>query len=87
MNTFKLTVSTPNGNVFKGDAVKLNLRGASGDLAVMAGHIPFITTVKEGEFSVDLPEGERKSGNIGGGLLTVSKDAVILLSGSVKFDK
>ena len=46
MNEYHLTVSTPSGTVFDGDAVFLSLRGAGGDLAVMAGHIPFVTTVK-----------------------------------------
>ena len=46
MNEYHLTVSTPSGTVFDGDAVFLSLRGAGGDLAVMAGHIPFVTTVR-----------------------------------------
>ncbi len=85
MNTFKLTVASPDGNLFKDDAVALNLRGASGDLAIMAGHIPFITTVKAGEASIDLADGTRKLAVTGGGLLTVSKNSAVLLSGDFKF--
>ena len=48
MKTFKLIVSSPDGNVFEGEIAQLILRGAGGDLAVMAGHIPFITPVKPG---------------------------------------
>ena len=47
MNTFGLTISSPDGNIFQGEAVKLSVRGIEGDLAVMAGHIPFITAVKD----------------------------------------
>lgn len=43
MNTFRLLISTPDGNVFDGAVVQLCLRGSEGDLAVMAGHIPFMT--------------------------------------------
>ena len=40
MKTFKLKISSPDGDVFNGDAVKLCLRGTEGELAIMAGHIP-----------------------------------------------
>lgn len=53
MNEYHLTVSTPSGTVFDGDAVFLSLRGAGGDLAVMAGHIPFVTTVKNASVRSD----------------------------------
>ena len=43
MNTFPLTVASPDGKLFHGEAVQLTLRGSEGDLAVLAGHIPFIT--------------------------------------------
>ena len=45
MNTFRLIVSSPDGNLFDGDAVMLTLRGVEGDLAIMAGHVPFLTSV------------------------------------------
>ena len=45
MNTFPLLISTPDGNRFSGDAVMLTLRGIEGELAVMAGHTPFVTSV------------------------------------------
>ena len=48
MNTFTLTVATPDGNRFQGEAVGLFVRGAEGDLAVLAGHTPFITAVQAG---------------------------------------
>ena len=87
MNTFKLIVSTPDGDAFNGEAYMLSVRGAEGSLAVMAGHIPFITTVKPGECRID-PAGEDEHDLVGftdGGLLTVSPDAVTLLSGSFRW--
>jgi len=47
MNTFKLTVSTPDGNAFSGYAQALFVRGSEGDLAVLANHAPLVTSVKE----------------------------------------
>ena len=45
MKTFRLVVSSPDGNKFDGEAIKFDVRAAEGELAVMAGHIPFMTSV------------------------------------------
>lgn len=80
MSTFSLIISSPDGNLFEGEAVKISVRGIEGDLAVMAGHIPFITAVKECECRIELPDGTEKTGHTAGALLNVSDNAVILLS-------
>ena len=85
MNTFNLVISSPDGEIFSGEAVKIMLRGASGDLAVMAGHIPFVTSVKEGECRVTFSN-EEKTAKIGGGMLSVTKEKVTLLSGTFKWN-
>ena len=86
MNTFKLIISSPNGNIFEGETVMLNLRGTEGELAVMSGHIPFVTSVVPCDCKLTLPDGSEKTGHLEGGILTVSKTSVILLSGSFKFN-
>ena len=86
MNKFNLTVSSPDGNKFCGDVVKLDLRGTEGELAVMAGHIPFVTSIVECPITIWLNEEEKKTAQADGGLLVVGSDAVTLLSGSFRFD-
>jgi F-type H+-transporting ATPase subunit epsilon len=49
MNTFRLKITSPEGDLFCDSVVKLSVRAAEGDLAVMAGHIPFVTALKSGE--------------------------------------
>ena len=87
MSTFKLIVSTPDGNRFVGEAVKLDVRGTEGDLAVMAGHIPFVTSLVKCPCTIELPDGEKKEATCDGGLLTVDTDTVTLIAGSFKFNK
>ena len=87
MSTFKLIVSTPDGNRFVGEAVKLDVRGTEGDLAVMAGHIPFVTSLVKCPCAIELPSGEKKEAACDGGLLTVDTDSVTLIAGSFKFNK
>ena len=87
MNTFPLTVASPDGKLFHGEAVQLTLRGSEGDLAVLAGHIPFITAVKPGACRILLPDGTERAGRTDGGLLTVAADRVTLLSESFHWDE
>ena len=87
MNTYKLTVATPDGNRFEGEVIGLFLRGAEGDLAVLAGHLPFITSVQAGKGRIHLPDDDEKSATVDGGLLTVTADKVTLLSGSFAWDE
>ncbi len=81
MKDYHLTVMSPDGEVFSGDVVELSLRGAMGDLAVFAGHIPFITTVKPGKCTVIMADETELSGDIDSGILDVGKDEVRLLVG------
>ena len=81
MSSFRLIVSSPDGNLFDGEAVMLTLRGVEGDLAIMAGHVPFVTSVAPCVCRITLPDDSVREGTVSGGLLTVSKDSVTLLSG------
>lgn len=85
MSSMHLIVSTPRGNLFDGSAEGLFLRGCTGDLAVLPGHIPFVTSVQSGVCRIRLEDGSEKEGETDGGLLSVSKEAVTLISGSFRF--
>ena len=87
MNTFNLTISSPDGNKFKGEVVKLDVRGIEGDLAVMAGHIPFMTSVRNAPCTLWLPDGSKKTARTDGGILTVGNNEVTLISGSFEFSE
>ncbi|MBQ6594267.1 MAG: F0F1 ATP synthase subunit epsilon [Clostridia bacterium] len=80
MSTYRLIISTSLGKVFDGQVERLTLRGAEGDLAILAGHVPLMTTVRPGTVSLVLPDGGRKEASCDGGLLTVGTgDTVALL--------
>ncbi len=85
MKTFKFVISTPDGNLYEGDIVKVSLRGSEGDLAVMANHIPFLTSVKPCECRIELEDGAVKAINVERGLLSVTTESVTLMSGSAKW--
>ena len=87
MKTFRLTVSSPDGNTFDGEIVKLDVRGVEGELAIMAGHIPFVTSVVSAPVVLHFEDGDERHAHSEGGILTVNADRTILISGTFKFDE
>ena len=86
MKTFPLIISSPDGDLFRGEAEMLILRGTEGDLAVMAGHVPFVTAVVKSRCIVVTEEEERKEGTIEEGLLTVNPDQVTVLTSAISWE-
>ena len=85
MKNYHLIISTPEGNIFDGDAAMLTVRGSEGDLAVLAGHIPFITAVKKCEGGIVFADNTEKRAKIGGGILTVNENVTTLLTSDFEF--
>lgn len=85
MKEFKFVISTPEGNLYEGNIVKISLRASEGDLAVMGGHTPLVTSVKPCKCKIELPDGAEKFFNVERGLLSVTGENVILMSGSAKW--
>ncbi len=85
MNTFRLLISTPDGNKFEGDAVKLTLRGAKGDLAILAGHIPFVTSVVPCDCYVWTDGETAREAHVEGGLLSVTKEKTTFLASTFEW--
>ena len=85
MNTFRLIISSPSGHLFNGSVEMLALRGIEGELAILAGHTPFVTTVVPCDCKILLEDDTERLGHTAGGLLTVSAEAVTLLSGSFEW--
>ena len=83
MKTFALKISSPEGDLYHGKATQLTVRGTEGELAILAGHIPFATALVAGTCALTDENGEERKATIDGGLLTVSADGVLLLTGSL----
>ena len=81
MKAFRLQIAAPDGLRYDGEAAQISVRGIAGDLAVLPGHIPFVTALKDGECRVYTDrEGEIRRAKCRGGMLIVSKDAVRVMS-------
>ena len=86
MSTYTLKISSPNGDVFCDEVVSFSGRGADGELAVLAGHVPFVTPIKACACKVTLPDGTVRTAHTDGGILTVSREKTMFLSGSFAWD-
>ena len=80
MNPYPLTVVTPDGCQFDGEAVRLVCRTIGGDVAILAGHCDYCTALGMGEAHIVTPEGNTRSAACIGGLLTVLGGRVRLIA-------
>ena len=87
MNTYRLRITTPDADMYDGEALQLSLRVSEGDIAIMAGHIPFVSSVVEGQAKVYLPDGAMRRAECSAGLLTVSADSVRLLCSEFRWSE
>ena len=87
MNTFPLVISSPHGDVWSGDAFMITLRGAVGNLAVLAGHIPLVTSLVPCEIKIELPDEEVLCGTVQEGVLVVTAEKTTVLTGTFAWKK
>ena len=79
MRPFHLEIASPDGMRFSGDAEQLSVRSIDGELSILCGHIPLVTALAKGECRVYV-DGKIRRAELSGGFLTVTPDAVRLLS-------
>ena len=70
MSSFPLTIVTPDGVQFKGEAEELIVRTMSGDMGVLAGHENIVCPLGMGQAVLKV-DGEKRTAACIGGILTV----------------
>jgi F-type H+-transporting ATPase subunit epsilon len=76
--TFSLSVVTPEGAAFEGEAERLVVPGADGEIGVLARHAPLVAMLKAGEIRIRT-EGSWQSFAAGPGYFKVQRDRAIVL--------
>ncbi len=76
MKDFPLTIVTPDGLLFDGQAQELIVRTTSGDLGILAGHVNCVASLGMGLATI-IVDGKKRYGACIGGMVSV-------LNGSVK---
>jgi F-type H+-transporting ATPase subunit epsilon len=76
---FDVSLVTPEGAAFEGDAEMLIVPGAAGEIGVLARHAPLVATLKAGSTRVHLRSDEVVEFATGPGFFTVQFDRAIAL--------
>ncbi len=70
---------SPERELFAGDVDQVDAPGAEGDFGVLAGHAPFMTTLKEGPLRV-FADGKVRTFEIRGGFADVTPEGLTVLA-------
>ncbi len=80
MAVFHLQIVTPDRMVYDGDAERIILRTANGDVCILARHIDYAAPLGIGEARVTDAQGQTRSAACSGGLLSVSNGEVRVIA-------
>lgn len=78
MSTFSLTIVTPDGVQFDGQAEELVVRTTTGDMGILAGHINCVAPLGMGMATV-MVDGQKRYGACIGGMVSVLNGQVKLV--------
>ena len=78
MNTFSLTIVTPDGVQFDGQAESLTVRTTTGDMGILAGHTNCVAPLGMGMATVTV-DGQKRYGACIGGMVSVLNGQVKLM--------
>jgi F-type H+-transporting ATPase subunit epsilon len=84
---FSVSVVTPEGAAFEGEAEMLIVPGAAGEIGVLARHAPLVAMLKAGSTRVHLGDGNVQEFATGPGFFQVLEDrAIALVDDAVQAD-
>ena len=81
MATFPVSLVTPERILFEGEAEMVTMRSGGGDIAFLANHEPYVSTVEIGVVRIDVSEGEKERFAAHGGFVEVHEGKVVVISG------
>ena len=81
-NTFHLDIVSAEGEIFSGLAQKLFIKGILGEMEILAGHAPLLTSLTPGPLWVIKENNDEAAFVVLGGILEVQPDVVIVLADS-----
>jgi F-type H+-transporting ATPase subunit epsilon len=85
---FSVSVVTPEGAAFEGDAEMLIVPGAAGEIGVLARHAPLVAMLRAGSTRVHLGDGQVQEFATGPGFFQVLEDrAIALVDDAVQADE
>ncbi|MBO5906651.1 MAG: ATP synthase F1 subunit epsilon [Clostridia bacterium] len=84
MRAFKLTVVTPDGLAFSGEAESILVRTTDGDVEILRGHADFLATLSIGRTRI-IEGGKSRLASSAGGFITVTAGEVKMVATTFEF--
>ena len=86
-NMISIVLSTPEKEFYKGDAKKVTISTASGEISVLAGHEPLMTVVESGQIVIEDKENKKEIYSAFSGVVNIENsrgktNVIILLENS-----
>ena len=78
--TIHVDIVSAEAEIFSGLAEMVFAPAVMGEVGILPGHAPLVTTLKPGEVRVRLPGGEEQSFYVSGGMLEIQPHVVTVLS-------
>jgi F-type H+-transporting ATPase subunit epsilon len=84
MDTIKLSIVTPNGEIFSNDVKSVTLPGKEGEFGVLPGHASLVSSLTVGVIEIEKKDALKEAVAINWGHVKVSENSVdILVDGAV----
>lgn len=80
----KIEIITPEKKIYEGDIKSVRVPGKSGSFQVLKDHAPIISTLEAGPVYIVDESGKEKEYQIGGGVIEVRMNRIILLAESIR---
>lgn len=79
-----VTVVTPEGELWSGDAAAVTVPGVGGSIGIRPGRLPLATELASGQVMIRIPSGDAVSCTVTGGFVVVDEDAVTVIADTVE---
>lgn len=79
MNTFHLIVTEVSGAKFDAEAQSVTVPGSAGEMTLLAGHEPLVSTLKPGTITVRAAGGDQERFAIQGGVMECVGNLITVL--------
>ncbi|NCO01583.1 MAG: F0F1 ATP synthase subunit epsilon [Epsilonproteobacteria bacterium] len=79
MDTFKLEILTPNGEIYNDDVISVTLPGEEGEFGVLANHASLSTLLEAGVIDIENKDKSIESILINWGVVNIDEEKVIVL--------
>ena len=79
MNSLHLIISSVSENLYDGPALSATVPGSAGEMTILPNHEPLISTLKEGEITVRIPNANNRIFPIKSGVLETAGTRTVVL--------